>query len=35
MYCKIFIFVHKNLFAQQEWNLLEKITNISLYNYQH
>ena len=33
MFCKIFIYVHKNLFAQQTWDLLEKLALIFLYNF--
>ena len=27
MFCKIFIYVHKNLFAPQTWDLLEKLSS--------
>ena len=33
MFCKIFIYVHKNLFAPQTWDLLEKLALIFLYNF--
>ena len=33
MFCKIFIYVHKNLFAPQTWELLEKLALIFLYNF--
>ena len=33
MFCKIFIYVHKNLFAPQTWDLLEKLAPIFLYNF--
>ena len=32
IYCKIFIYIHKNLFAQQAQDLLEKLAEI-LYNF--
>ena len=35
MFCKIFIYVHKNLFAPQTWDLLEKLALIFLYNFHH
>ena len=33
MFCKIFIYVHKNLCAPQTWNLLEKLALFFLYNF--
>ena len=33
MYCKIFIYIHKNLFAPQAQVLLEKLAEILLYNF--
>ena len=33
MFCKIFIYVHKNLFAPQTWDLLEKFALNFLYNF--
>ena len=32
---QIFIYVHKNLFAPQSWDLLEKLALIFLYNFHH
>ena len=32
IYCKIFIYIHKNLFATQAQDLLEKLAEILLYN---
>ena len=32
-YCKIFIYKHKNLFAPQAQDLLEKLGEILLYNF--
>ena len=32
-FCQIFIYVHKNLFAPQTWDLLEKLALIFLYNF--
>ena len=32
MYCKIFIYIHKNLFEPQAQKLLEKLAEILLYN---
>ena len=31
--CKIFIYIHKNLFAPQATEHLEKLTEILLYNF--
>ena len=33
IYCKIFIYMHKNLFAPQAQDLLEKLAEILLYNF--
>ena len=33
IYCKIFIYIHKNLFAPQAQDLLEKLAEILLYNF--
>ena len=33
IYCKIFIYIHKNLFAPQAQDLLEKMAEILLYNF--
>ena len=33
MYCKIFMYVHKNLFAPQAPDLLEKLAECLLYNF--
>ena len=33
MFCKIFIYVHKNLFVPQTWDLLEKLALIFLYKF--
>ena len=33
IYCKIFIYIHKNLFAPQAQDLLEKLAEIILYNF--
>ena len=33
IYCKIFINIHKNLFASQAHDLLEKLAEILLYNF--
>ena len=33
MFCKIFIYIHKNLFAPQAQDLLEKLAEILLYNF--
>ena len=35
MYCKIFIYIHKNLFAPQAQDVLEKLAEILLYNFHH
>ena len=32
-FCKIFIYIHKNLFAPQAQDLLEKLAEILLYNF--
>ena len=33
IYCKIFIYIHKNLFAPQAQDRLEKLAEILLYNF--
>ena len=33
VYCKIFIYIHKNLFAPQAQDLLEKLAEVLLYNF--
>ena len=33
IYCKIFIYIHKNLVAPQAQDLLEKLAEILLYNF--
>ena len=33
IYCKIFIYIHKNLFAPQAQDLLEKLAESLLYNF--
>ena len=33
IYCKFFIYVHKNLFVPQAQDLLEKSAEILLYNF--
>ena len=33
IHCKIFIYIHKNLFAPQAQDLLEKLAEILLYNF--
>ena len=33
IYCKIFIYIHKNLFVPQAQDLLEKLAEILLYNF--
>ena len=33
IYCKILIYIHKNLFAPQAQDLLEKLAEILLYNF--
>ena len=33
IYCKIFNYIHKNLFAPQAQDLLEKLAEILLYNF--
>ena len=33
MYCKFFIYIHKNLFVSQAQDLLEKLVEILLYNF--
>ena len=33
MYCKIFIYIHKNLFAPEAQDLLKKLAEILLYNF--
>ena len=33
IYCKIFIYIHTNLFAPQVQDLLEKLAEILLYNF--
>ena len=33
IYCKIFIYIHKNLFAPQAQDLLEKLAESHLYNF--
>ena len=33
IYCKIFIYVHKNLFVPQTLDLLEKLALIFLHNF--
>ena len=33
IFCKIFIYIHKNLFAPQAQDLLEKLAEILLYNF--
>ena len=33
IYCKIFIYIHKNLFAPQAQDLLEKLAEILLYSF--
>ena len=33
IYCKIFIYIHKNLFAPQAPDLLEKLADSLLYNF--
>ena len=34
IYCKFFIYIHKNLFLPQAQDLLEKLAEIHLYNFQ-
>ena len=33
IYCKIFIYIHKNLFEPQAQDLLEKLAEILLYKF--
>ena len=33
VYCKIFIYIHKNLFVPQAQDILEKLVEIRLYNF--
>ena len=33
IYCKLFIYIHENLFAPQAQDLLEKLGEILLYNF--
>ena len=35
IYCKIFIYTHKNLLGQQAQDLSEKLAEILLYNFHH